>query len=1234
MATQLRLRRGNTTQSNAFTGALAEVVVDTDKNVIVVHDGSTPGGWPAPTLSFVQSAYDAANGAGTGSGSAGVYANAAFIQANSAYEWANSAHIEASGAFQRANVAVHRGNTVFVHANSGFDQANSAYEEANSAHIEASGAFERANIAVQRGNTVFVHANAAYDNANTRVLKSGDTMTGDLLMTANIIPTVSNTYYLGSPDKVWHSLYVGPGSINIDGVILGNTGGSLSIQNSNGQSLDLNQISDAANSAGSYANSAFSTANSKFNSSGGTISGDVSLQGNLTVTGTTFYANVTNLVVEDNIITLNSNVTGSPSLDAGIEINRGNQTNTTLLWSETQKAWQFTNDGTTYSNIASSSAESYANAAFLKANSSYAKANSSGLYANGAFEQANAAFEAANNVGPQIEPAFAQANSASLYANGAFVKANAAYESQNTTGSYANSAYSQANTATNNAAGASLYANGAFLQANAAFEAANNVAPQIEPAFTAANSAGSYANSAFASSNSASLYANAAFIQANAAYNSQNTTGTYANSAYDQANTATNNAAGASLYANGAFVQANAAYISQNTTGTYANSAYSQANTATDNAASASLYANGAFVQSNAAYHAANSSSLYANGAFDYANSAYTRANNSINANTGGTITGDITITGNLIVTGANVALGNVGNVHIYGGNTGQLLTTDNNGNLQWIDLPTPNTITYTANSLIQTNGVYVSGNLWSTQVFGDYLSSNGAYVLTDGSGSAPAWYIDFDFINVVKFNRVVMNINYSQNSGHTIYVQLYNNLNSAWDNIGTYTGLGSYYAFALDVIDETNYLNAGIVQLRLYHSNGGNVSHQTSIDYIALEQSIQGPQGPRGPTGATGATGATGPGVASGGTTGQILVKNSSTNYDTSWSNTINGSLSITENLSVTGNLTVIGTTVSINTSSFTVNDTLLTLGIGNYTSDLLDIGFASHYNDGSNAHTGLFRDASEKQWMFFEGYTPEVSPNNDIIITDPSFKYANVRARDITGNLIANTVTVNGYDLFNYTTNAYNQANTATNDASGASLYANGAFLQANAAYNSQNTTGSYANSAYNQANTATNNASTADSKAVTAGSYANSAFATANNALPKAGGLLTGPVSSSSIIYASGLSANTTVTVNTNSVLESTTITTASVAQVTLDSFSTSTYRSAKYLVQMTSGSAYHLIELSMIHDGTTVYLSQYGEIKTGASLGTFDASISTGTLSVLFTPTNAVTTVKASVTQIPV
>jgi len=46
MATALRLRRGTTTQHGSFTGAEGEVTVDTTKDTVVVHDGSTAGGVP------------------------------------------------------------------------------------------------------------------------------------------------------------------------------------------------------------------------------------------------------------------------------------------------------------------------------------------------------------------------------------------------------------------------------------------------------------------------------------------------------------------------------------------------------------------------------------------------------------------------------------------------------------------------------------------------------------------------------------------------------------------------------------------------------------------------------------------------------------------------------------------------------------------------------------------------------------------------------------------------------------------------------------------------------------------------------------------------------------------------------------------------------------------------------------------------------------------------------------
>jgi hypothetical protein len=60
----------------------------------------------------------------------------------------------------------------------------------------------------------------------------------------------------------------------------------------------------------------------------------------LTVTTATFLDSAI-VEVGDNIIVLNALVTGAPTTDAGIEIERGTQTDAQLLWNETADRWQF-----------------------------------------------------------------------------------------------------------------------------------------------------------------------------------------------------------------------------------------------------------------------------------------------------------------------------------------------------------------------------------------------------------------------------------------------------------------------------------------------------------------------------------------------------------------------------------------------------------------------------------------------------------------------------------------------------------------------------------------------------------------------------------------------------------------------------------------------------------------------------------------------------------------------------
>jgi len=83
-----------------------------------------------------------------------------------------------------------------------------------------------------------------------------------------------------------------------------------------------------------------------------TFSSGVVINGDLTVQGSQVILNTEVLSVEDNIILLNKNVTGSAMSDAGIEIERGDDPNVRLQWDEGNNYWTFTNNGSNYYRMA------------------------------------------------------------------------------------------------------------------------------------------------------------------------------------------------------------------------------------------------------------------------------------------------------------------------------------------------------------------------------------------------------------------------------------------------------------------------------------------------------------------------------------------------------------------------------------------------------------------------------------------------------------------------------------------------------------------------------------------------------------------------------------------------------------------------------------------------------------------------------------------------------------------
>ena len=96
----------------------------------------------------------------------------------------------------------------------------------------------------------------------------------------------------------------------------------------------------------------------------------------------------------------------------------------------------------------------------------------------------------------------------------------------------------------------------------------------------------------------------------------------------------------------------------------------------------------------------------------------------------------------------------------------------------------------------------------------------------------------------------------------------------------------------------------------------------------------------------------------------------------------------------------------------------------------------------------------------------------------------------------------------------------------------------------------------------------------------------------------------------------------------------ITVANVAY-SIDSFSTSTYRTAKYIISVTGATSYQATEAMLVHDGVTPQLVTYATVYTGtAQIMSFSANISSNTVNIYGTGVGTVNTVKIHRTYVKV
>lgn len=111
-----------------------------------------------------------------------------------------------------------------------------------------------------------------------------------------------------------------------------------------------------------------------------------------------------------------------------------------------------------------------------------------------------------------------------------------------------------------------------------------------------------------------------------------------------------------------------------------------------------------------------------------------------------------------------------------------------------------------------------------------------------------------------------------------------------------------------------------------------------------------------------------------------------------------------------VGGDIFVTGNLVTTNVQSVIISDPMIYLAGNNYTSDLVDIGFAANYFDGSTArHTGLYRSFSDGEYRLFTGSEQELSGNNTVNTAANGFTLAVLRSYLVSGGLSTNSSSAN---------------------------------------------------------------------------------------------------------------------------------------------------------------------------------------------------------------------------------
>ena len=240
----IQFRRGTTLEHSAFTGEIGEVTVDTDKNTIVVHDGSTPGGHPLALYSDLSGAPSSGSSGGSTGGASTTVSDTAPTSPSAGDFWYNSSTLGLfiyyndgnSSQWVQVSGGVSTGETVITSDNAptGVDSGDFWLDSTNLDlyvyYVDSNGTGQWIQVSAAAGTTAIGTGDTTVSTSDTGTdgtigFTTDNVLRWEIKPAGHLIPNGNQIYDIGEPENKIRDLYMSTATIHTDGGNISTTDG-------------------------------------------------------------------------------------------------------------------------------------------------------------------------------------------------------------------------------------------------------------------------------------------------------------------------------------------------------------------------------------------------------------------------------------------------------------------------------------------------------------------------------------------------------------------------------------------------------------------------------------------------------------------------------------------------------------------------------------------------------------------------------------------------------------------------------------------------------------------------------------------------------------------------------------------------------------------------------------------------------------------------------------------------